>query len=300
MTHKTAVSFLTIQTFVVSLGYILTKAIGFEMDPFSILFFRAYITGLVSFLLIQILYKTEASEINESKALWKLSFLAVPLNQSCFLIGIHYTSTGEAAVIYALVPVITYLISLFRKEEFFEFKRMSGVLIAFIGVLIILLSTHTAFSAGHLWGNLTILAGAVTWAFYTVESRRFSIRYNPFVFSLKMLTHGAVWSFPLIIWVVFNGIPLSTKPEVWGVIGYLAIFGTIVSYALWVTGLKVLEPSRVAIFTNGQPIMTTILSYFILSQAITLPFLAGGVLVISGVLITQYAGLWKFTKTKIN
>lgn len=296
MTRKTAVLLLSIQTFIVSLGYILTKAIGAEMDPFSILFFRAFITGVVSFVLIQVWYKTESNEIRESKVLWKLSFLAVPLNQSCFLIGIHYTSTGEAAVIYALVPVITYLISLFRKEEFFEWKRMTGVLIALLGVLIILLSTHTAFSSGHLGGNITILAGAVTWAFYTVESRKFSMRYNPYVFSLKMLTYGAVWSFPLILWVMFNGIHLTLKPEVWGVIIYLALFGTIISYGLWVTGLKVLEPSRVAIFTNGQPIMTTILSYFILSQAMTLPFLGGGILVISGVLITQYSGLWKSKK----
>lgn len=256
--------------------------------------FRAILTSVIAAVMLRFIYRVEAAALPDRKVFLRLSFLAVFLNQGCFITGIFLTSTGEAAIIYAMVPVITYVLSLLRREEYFDWKRLSGVLVALSGVILIISAESEGLTGSHFAGNLIILAGAVTWAVYTVESRRYSVQYNPYVFSLKVLQYGILWVAPLGVWVLFQDDPAGIPLQVVWVISYLAIFGTIISYGLWVAGLKVLEPSKVAVFTNGQPIMTTLLSFLILDLSITQTFLTGSVLVISGVLVTQYSG--KFGK----
>jgi len=282
------------QTFLVSLGYIITKTASTTSDPVTIMFFRAVLTSLIAAVLLRFIYREEAASLPDRKVFLRLSFLAVFLNQGCFITGIFLTSTGEAAIIYAMVPVITYVLSLLRREEYFDWKRLSGVLVALSGVILIISAESGGLTGSHFAGNLIILAGAVTWAVYTVESRRYSVQYNPYVFSLNVLRYGILWVAPLGVWVLFKDMPTGIPLQIVWVIIYLSVFGTIISYGLWVAGLKVLEPSKVAVFTNGQPIMTTLLSFLILDLTITQTFLTGSVLVISGVLVTQYSG--KFGK----
>ncbi|MCK6600897.1 MAG: DMT family transporter [Bacteroidetes bacterium] len=290
VTRNKALLFLSAQTFLVSLGYIITKTASTHSDPVTIMFFRAVLTSLIAAVMLRFIYRVEAATLPDRKVFLRLSFLAVFLNQGCFITGIFLTSTGEAAIIYAMVPVITYVLSLLRREEYFDWKRLSGVLVALGGVILIISAESEGLTGSHFAGNLIILAGAVTWAVYTVESRRYSVQYNPYVFSLKVLQYGILWVAPLGVWVLFQDDPAGIPLQVVWVISYLAIFGTIISYGLWVAGLKVLEPSKVAVFTNGQPIMTTLLSFLILDLSITQTFLTGSVLVISGVLVTQYSG----------
>ena len=51
-----------------------------------------------------------------------------------------------------------------------------------------------------------------------------------------------------------------------------------------------IEVSKVAVFANGQPVVTAILGYIFLRQGISPMFAAGAVTTIAGVLITQLRG----------
>jgi drug/metabolite transporter (DMT)-like permease len=68
---------------------------------------------------------------------------------------------------------------------------------------------------------------------------------------------------------------------------YLGVGTSIFGYFLWYYAIGKIEASKVVIFTNGQPLMTAILSMLIFGNPITLPFLIGGTLVIAGVILVQ-------------
>ena len=48
------------------------------------------------------------------------------------------------------------------------------------------------------------------------------------------------------------------------------------------------QASKVAIFSNLQPVLTTILAYLLLGQPVSLTFIAGGIVALAGIDLTQY------------
>ena len=74
----------------------------------------------------------------------------------------------------------------------------------------------------------------------------------------------------------------------WMQILYLAVITSVFSYFLWYFALGRAEAGKVALFTNLQPILTTVLAVVLLGQEITMPFVLGGVIALAGVIIAQY------------
>jgi drug/metabolite transporter (DMT)-like permease len=69
---------------------------------------------------------------------------------------------------------------------------------------------------------------------------------------------------------------------------YLALVTSVLSYLLWYYALGRVEAGKVALFTNLQPILTTALAVLLLGQDVTVPFLLGGAIAITGVVIAQF------------
>ena len=70
---------------------------------------------------------------------------------------------------------------------------------------------------------------------------------------------------------------------VWGGLAYLAIGTSVVAYPLWLYALRRLEASKVAITTNAQPVLTSVLSWFLFQEKFGPAFFAGAALILMGV-----------------
>lgn len=55
-------------------------------------------------------------------------------------------------------------------------------------------------------------------------------------------------------------------------------------------GIRALGPARTAVFTNLVPVFGVLLSVVLLGESLTRSMLAGGVLVIAGVMLTNRVG----------
>ena len=73
----------------------------------------------------------------------------------------------------------------------------------------------------------------------------------------------------------------------WGQIFYLGLITSGVAYVLWYFALKKMEAGKLAVFSNLQPILTTILAIIFLDYSLTVYFIIGGILTIIGVIVTQ-------------
>ena len=98
---------------------------------------------------------------------------------------------------------------------------------------------------------------------------------------------GAILFMPVgIIDLSVNGMPEISSTS-WIGIFYLAIGTSVISYMLWFYALGQLDATKVSVFSNSQPVFTTILAVLFLSQPVTAVFVIGGVVTIAGVIITQ-------------
>jgi drug/metabolite transporter (DMT)-like permease len=81
----------------------------------------------------------------------------------------------------------------------------------------------------------------------------------------------------------------AVSPVGWASVAYLVILTSVVAYLVYYWSLARAEASRVAIWSNTQPVLTALLAWAIHGDPLTGAFVAGGALVIAGVALTQRA-----------
>ncbi len=215
-------------------------------------------------------------------------FLGVLVNQLCFLWGLKLTLPSHAALLYALTPAVVLVMSWLRGLEKLTGPKIFGITLAFSGVLALLSGRHGGVLPPHwMWGDLLVLMAVLAWAGYTVLSRPLVLRFGAKPATALSTLLGSSMFLPLGL-VGLGGFDPSRIPAAaWLSALYLGVFASVVMYLLWFYALSLKEPSRVAIASNAQPILTALLAWSFLGQAVSRQFLLGTVLVISGVLLTQ-------------
>ena len=212
-----------------------------------------------------------------------LGFLVVPVNQGFFLFGLARSTPSHASLLYALTPIVVLLLARGLLNERNVRDKAIGVAAAFAGVTVILLDRGLAREIAVLRGDAMILIAVFAWALYTVISKPLLEKYDPMTVTTWCIVAGTAFCLPALL--IPGAIPrlrTVTAPE-WGGILYLAIGTSVVAYPLWLYALKRLEATKVAITTNTQPILTTILSWLFFRERFTPAFFFGAWLILAGV-----------------
>jgi drug/metabolite transporter (DMT)-like permease len=74
-------------------------------------------------------------------------------------------------------------------------------------------------------------------------------------------------------------------------IAYLGVLTSVVAYLLWYYALSKAAASKVAVFSNLQPVATAIAAWAILGEALTWEIAVGGVLVLASPNTGEVTGL---------
>jgi drug/metabolite transporter (DMT)-like permease len=216
-----------------------------------------------------------------------LGLISVPVNQFIFLYGIKRTTATNAALLYSLTPVIVMFISHFYLKEKITLSKALGALIALSGVIIIIGEKGITLGLTYIKGDLLVFSAVVAWAMYTVLGRKLVIKHGAINTTIYSALIGSIAFSPFGVAASVNYRYSEISTGTWMEIIYLGIITSIVGYVLWYYALSKIDATRVAVFTNGQPIATAILSAIFLGQVITTTFIIGAVITITGVLITQ-------------
>ena len=223
-----------------------------------------------------------------------LGFINLPVNQMLFIWGVKFTTAPNASLAYALTPVFVVIYLAIGKRANPGWMKWLGVLLAMVGAAIVLFDRGVSFSAEHTLGNLMVLAASASWAGYTVLGRRVIAAYGSvyataltFFFGLGL--YSIVWT---LLPVPGDFTPLFSAeqgPSIWFQLFYLGVITSGVGYGLWYYALTHMETSKVAVFNNLQPILTTLLAFFLFGTEPTIYFLIGGAIALAGVIVTQKA-----------
>lgn len=279
---------LLLQQLIASGTHIVAKSLTSEVAPPVVLFFRA---SLVSFLYLFVLYFKRDTFKKVTKKDWLkfilIGLLNIPINQFLFLTAMEMTFAPNVAFAYSLVPAFVLIISVsFFKEKTTKLKLL-GIVLAVIGTVLLLLNKGFDLNSVSSNGDMLALLASLSWAFYTLVGKQLVQKYG------ALFTTGIAMIFGLILYLpIFHFHPaeylladISVKN--WWQIFYIGAITSGVGYALWYYALQTLEASKVAVFNNIQPVLTTILAYFVFDNVINANFVVAGVLIIAGVITTQ-------------
>jgi drug/metabolite transporter (DMT)-like permease len=218
--------------------------------------------------------------------LW-LGVLAVPLNQGLFLTGVQRSSPAHAALFYSTTPMFVLLLSALRGEERVTLKKVAGIVIALAGVVLVLLDRGLRLDRSYFYGDLLLLGAVLAWALYSVGVRPLMRRNSAVTVTALSLMLGTALTLPAAPWVFRGFDPGAYSAAIWAGLVFLALVTSVLSYFLWLWCLSHSEATRVAVFTNFQPVVTTLFAFLLFHERFQPHFFLGGGLVFAGVWLTQ-------------
>lgn len=278
---------LTAQTLISAGTYLAARRAMTELHPLTLVICRFAVS---TFVFIGILLITPGAKLPPRSALWKvlgLGLLAGPTNQGFFFLGLYRSSPAHAALLYALTPLGVYLVMLSRKQERVHTTRIAGIAVAFAGVAVLLLGRGLRAAMGPLVGDLLIVVAVVAWVFYTADGKQLSERHGPIRATAWTMSAGALLSFPFAPFVFKADEVLHASHVAIACIVFLGLVTSVISYLLWYYALSRMQASRVAVFSNLQPVATAIAAWLVLGDPLVWEIFVGGALVIAGVRLTQ-------------
>jgi len=101
------------------------------------------------------------------------------------------------------------------------------------------------------------------------------------------ITIGSLLYLPFGLWRSDLSAFARLSPAGWGSVAYLVLVTSIVAYLIYYWAMKQADASRVAIYSNLQPVFTAALAWLLHGEPITPPFLVGGAMVLVGVVLTE-------------
>jgi drug/metabolite transporter (DMT)-like permease len=202
--------------------------------------------------------------------------------------GIAHSTATNAALLITVEPISMILLSPWYLGERLSRWGAIGATLTIVGTVVLVVNGIPGVTeqvVPHWSGDLVLVLAGVAYASYSLLGRRVLERHAPLGVTIRSLGWGAAALLPIagLEWVS-GARPVWTATAVWGTL-YLAVVITALGYVVWNWALARVPAPRAAIFLNVQPIVGALLGAVVLGEAITVFTLAGGVLVIAGLVV---------------
>ncbi|EGR1217675.1 TPA: DMT family transporter [Vibrio parahaemolyticus] len=220
--------------------------------------------------------------------LTKLAFLALlgmVLNQSLGYYAGLTTTASNMALITSLVPLISVFLSV-------PLLGKSVSMLSFVGGVISL--GGLAFMLGHgdvtyflhqdmTQGDSLMLLAALVYAAYCVLLKRWKMPFN----SLTLVYMQGFFSVIMLTPLWLSSEQLLPSQEALPLIAYAGIAASIFAPLMWVKAIDLIGADSSAMFMNLMPVVSVALASTLLGEEIHVYHIIGGLMVISGVILSQ-------------
>ncbi len=216
------------------------------------------------------------------KQLLVLSLVGVALafHFGFWISSLKYTSVANSVILVSTHPILIAIVSHYYLGERISKIAGIGVAVALVGMVTIGASDF-AVSQESLYGDLLALLGMFALATYILSGRR--IRQRIHVLPYVTVVYG-IATICLFIGCFIFSVPLYPYPsEEWVLFLALAIVPMILGHTVYNWTLKYVTALVVSMSILGEPILSAVLAYFLLSEEPTRWVLLGGVLVLAGI-----------------
>lgn len=188
--------------------------------------------------------------------------MGMAINQGCFAYGISVTSPIDTSIIATSAPMFTLFISYFILKEPITLKKISGVVIASIGAIILVYSSSRVSNTVSSWqGNVAIFTAQFFYSMYLVITKPLSERYHPVTMMKWMFLVAMIILFPFGISDVISAPMFHVhEPMYYWALIFILFCSTFIAYALIPLAQKRIRPTTIAVYNNMQPFIASIVA----------------------------------------
>ena len=271
--------------------YVVSKVVLEVIPPFTLLTIRLIMGALTLGIVIYFRNRKANKPLSITKQSFWSSFLVGVVGYGISLgfqfVGTKFSTASNGSLVTSATPAFVLLFAPFLLGEKNTTKRVIALVVSTLGVLAVIDPRNAELSPSLFWGNMSLLAAALTWALYSVLVRKVSKSQDILTSSTIMLLGGVPSSIAFSIWEINTQGVGEITPGIIGGLLFLGIISTAIAMFLWNYSFAELPAAVASLTFFAQPVVGTLLGWFFLSEVITPLFLIGGLLIGSGIVIAS-------------
>ena len=256
------------------------------IPPFAFTLLR-FVIALVFILPIFLREKPKIKNILEVVPVTLLSTINIIL----FILAVRFIPANIGTLIYVMVPIIVSILSYFVLNEKITWIKILGVLLGFLGSLILFFSsTVIGFSSlDNLVGIVLIFVGAVSYSFYLIFSKSLQKKYSPVyitsVFNLTTVLASLLFLPAELNLLDVNRFDISLVSV--ASILYVSVVGTSLYYLLGQYAVKYGSPVFSSLILYVQVPFTAIAASLLIGEKVTGNFWVAALFIVIGSLLVS-------------
>ncbi|MGH2348642.1 MAG: DMT family transporter [bacterium] len=214
-------------------------------------------------------------------------FISIAVFFFVYLYAVSKTTVATAAILLYTAPGWVLVLSRLLFMEPLTHSKLWAVMLTVLGCLLIVRGYDLPALRLTLSGIAAGLAAGATYALYSILGKTALRRYPPRVTLTYALGFGSI----------FLGLAASATGQLnaaalragWPVVAYLGLVTTLLAQFLYLSGLRHIEAGRASLIATLEPVVAAMLGYILLRERLDLLQAAGGLAVLSGVLLVRRA-----------
>ena len=198
--------------------------------------------------------------------------------------ALRFTTTTNASLIVCSCPLFaSLLIGLFYKSERMNLTQVAGMLLAFVGLVFVVMNGHFVLHLSPK-GDALAFTACLCWAFYSLLLMPANKRYDAVFITRKVFFYGLLTMIPYYLLVEPFDVTVLQNFSTSMLLNllYLGVVASMLCFLVWTW---VMDKLGAVVATNWvylNPVSTIVFAWWLLSEQITPWFLLGTVLILWG------------------
>ena len=200
-----------------------------------------------------------------------------------------YTTATNTSLIVCSCPLFAMLLFaiVYRHSERVSRLQALGSVIACLGMAVVVLNGHFVLHLSPL-GDMLAFAACLCWAVYSLLMKPATERYSSLFITRKVFFYGLLTIIPYYFFVPgFPSMEVLLRPEVLWNLLFLGVVASMICYVTWNWVISKLGAVVATNWVYFNPITTIIFAWWLLHEQITVWFLLGTVLILTGMYLAD-------------
>ena len=189
----------TIATTIYGINHTVAKMVmPIYIGSLGLVFLRV-LGATIIFWTISLFFKTKPIEKKDRLTILKCGLFGMSINIAAFIAGLDYSTPVNSSILIIISPIFVVILSFFIFKKKINFIKILGIILGFIGAMILILTADSNSSIGRNipLGNFLFIVNSISYAYYLIIVKPMAEKYDLITLFKWLFLIGLIFNFPL-------------------------------------------------------------------------------------------------------
>ena len=187
------------------------------------------------------------------------------------------------------IPVMIMFFSSILKIEKTNVFQIIGVILSFLGVIIIITKANFEIlkNLDFNKGDITMVVAMFSWALYSTLLKRQKYELSQLSLLQVVMSFGLIFLIPIYFIEYQVGFRINLDKPFILILSYVVLLPGLASFILWIKGISMIGANRSGVFLHLMPIMSAIMAMIFFNEKFMFYHILGACFIITGILLSN-------------